>query len=271
MRPDKSNVSQENNLNRALIGLVVATLAMVLTGCSTTTTTETKTADMATKVEPTQRAQIHTERSAEWFRNGRLATALEAAQQAVAAQSSYAPAYSMLALIYMELREDVKAQASFEQALRLSPADSLTLNNYGWFICQRQDPKRSLRYFNQALRNPLYPTPETALYNAGVCSRLAGDIAMAETNLRAALVRDPQFGPALYELADIAFSQMRYKEADAQFARFSNLVREPDANGLLLGAKISRAMGDRNAEAGYISQLRRRFPDSPQAREAGSR
>ncbi len=267
-------MSQENNLNRTLIGLVVATLAVLvlaLTGCSTTTTTETKTADMATKVEPTQRAQIHTERSAEWFRNGRLATALEAAQQAVAAQSSYAPAHSMLALIYMELRDDAKAQASFEQALRLAPADSDTLNNYGWFICERQDPKRSLPYFNQALRNPLYSTPERALYNAGVCSRRAGDIIMAETNLRAALVRDPQLAAALYELADIAFSQMRYKEADAQFARFSNMVREPDVNALLLGAKISRAMGDRNAEAGYISQLRRRFPDSQQAREASGR
>ncbi len=261
-------------MNKARTGSVVAilaTLALVLTGCSTTTTTETKTADMATKVEPTQRAQIHTERSAEWFRNGRLATALEAAQQAVAAQSSYAPAHSMLALIYMELREDAKAQTAFEQALRLAPADSDTLNNYGWFICERQEPKRSLPYFNQALRNPLYSTPERALYNAGVCSRRAGDITMAETNLRAALVRDPQLAAALYELADIAFSQMRYKEADAQFARFNSLVREPGANALLLGAKISRAMGDRNAEAGYISQLRRRFPDSPQAREAGSR
>jgi type IV pilus assembly protein PilF len=47
-------------------------------------------------------------------------------------------------------------------------------------------------------------------------------------------------------------------------------VRDPDANGLLLGARIARATGDRNAEAGYISQLRRRFPDAPQTREANS-
>ncbi|MEI6737835.1 MAG: tetratricopeptide repeat protein, partial [Pseudomonadota bacterium] len=84
---------------------------------------------MATKVEPIQRAQIHTERSAEWFRNGRLATALEAAQQAISALSSYAPAHNMLALIYMELREDAKAQAAFEQAIRLAPGDSDALNN----------------------------------------------------------------------------------------------------------------------------------------------
>ena len=261
-------------MNRVNVGLVVAVLlgtVVLMSGCSTTTTTETKTADMATKVAPTQRAQIHTERSAEYFRLGRLATSLEAAQQAVAADAKYAPAHNMVALIYMELRDNEKAQAAFERAVRLAPNDSFTLNNYGWFICERQDPKRALPYFTQALRNPLYSTPERALYNAGVCARRAGDNATAETNLRAALVRDPQLAPALYELADIAFSQTRYKEADAQFARFSAMVREPDANGLLLGAKISRAMGDRNGEAGYVSQLRRRFPDAPQTREATTR
>ncbi len=260
-----------NRVNvRLVMAIWVGTIVLV-SGCSTTTTTETKTADMATKVAPTQRAQIHTERSAEYFRLGRMATALEAAQQAVAAESKYAPAHNMVALIYMELRDDEKAQAAFDKAIRLSPNDSDTLNNYGWFICERQDPKRALTYFTQALRNPLYSTPERALYNAGVCARRAGDNAMAETNLRAALARDPQLAPALYELADIAFSQTRYKEADAQFARFSAMVREPDANGLLLGAKISRAMGDRNGEAGYVSQLRRRFPDAPQTREATTR
>ena len=261
-------------MNRVNVGLVVAVLlgtVVLMSGCSTTTTTETKTADMATKVAPTQRAQIHTERSAEYFRIGRLATSLEAAQQAVAADAKYAPAHNMVALIYMELRDNEKAQAAFDRAILLAPNDSDTLNNYGWFICERQDPKRALPYFTKALRNPLYSTPERALYNAGVCARRAGDNATAETNLRAALVRDPQLAPALYELADIAFSQTRYKEADAQFARFSAMVREPDANGLLLGAKISRAMGDRNSEAGYVSQLRRRFPDAPQTREATTR
>ncbi len=252
------------------IFLLAAVLAL-FTACSTTSTSETKTADMAGKVDAQQRAQIHTERSGEYFRMGRMATALEAAQQAIAAHTAYAPAHNMLALIHMKLGEDVKAEAAFKQAIRIAPGDSDSLNNYGWFICQRQDPKRSLTYFSQALRNPLYTTPELALYNSGVCARRAGDTDAAETNLRAALVRDPRMAAAMLELADIAFSQARYKEADAQFSRFSALVREPDINGLVLGAKISRAMGDRNAEAGYIAQLRRRFPDSPQARDALSR
>jgi type IV pilus assembly protein PilF len=250
--------------------LVSMSLAIWVGGCSTTTTTEQKQADMAGKTDSTQRAQIHTERAAEYYRLGLMSVALEAAQQAVAAQSNYAPAHNMLALIYMELREDNKAQAAFEQAIRLAPGDSDSLNNYGWFLCQRVSASRSLQYFDQAVRNSLYTTPHRAYYNAGVCARKAGDNTAAEVNLRASLQRAPEFAAALYELADLTFSQGRFKEADSTFVRYSKSVRDPDANGLLLGARIARAGGDRNAEAGYIAQLRRRFPDSPQTREANA-
>ncbi len=256
---------------RIKLGLIGVAFAVMLSACKTTTTTESKVADMAGKTNPTERAQIHTERAAEYFRLGNMAIALEAAQQAVSAQSGYAPAHNMLALIYMGLSEDAKAQASFEQAIRLNPAYSDALNNYGWFVCERQDPKRSLVFFERALRDPLYTTPQRALYNAGVCARRAGDLANAETQLRAALQRAPEFAAALYELADLYFAQRRIAEADSTYARFSKLVREPDANALLLGARLARATGDRNAEAGYVSQLRRRFPDAPQTRDASQR
>jgi type IV pilus assembly protein PilF len=116
----------------------------------------------------------------------------------------------------------------------------------------------------------LYTTPHRALNNAGICARKAGDVKAAEVNLRASLQRAPEFAAALYELADLLYAQGRLKEADGVFVRYSMSVRDPDANGLLLGARIARATGDRNAEAGYISQLRRRFPDAPQTREANS-
>jgi type IV pilus assembly protein PilF len=106
------------------------------------------------------------------------------------------------------------------------------------------------------------------LYNAGVCARKAGDVKAAEVNLRASLQRAPEFAAALYELANLSFAQGRTIEADVIFSRYTKSVRDPDANALLLGVRISRATGDRNAEAGYLSQLRRRFPDSVQTRDA---
>lgn len=246
----------------------IVVIVALLAGCSTTTTTEQKQADMAGKTDSTQRAQIHTERAAEYYRLGSMSVALEAAMQAIAANGNYAPAHNMLALIYMRLKEDAKAQAAFEQAIRIAPNDSNTLNNFGWFLCQGNTPQRSLPYFERALKNSLYATPYLAHYNAGVCARKTGDNAAAEASFRAALQNSPEFAGALYELADLMFAQDRTKDADEVFARYNRAVRDPDANALLLGTRLARATGDRNAEAGYVSQLRRRYPDSPQTREA---
>ena len=248
--------------------VLAAVFALLLAGCSTTSTTEQKQADMPGKTDATQRAQIHTERAAEYYRLGIMAVALEAAKQAVSANNNYGPAHNMLALIYMRLGEDALAQTAFEQAIRISPSDSDALNNFGWFLCQGKNPQRSLAYFERALRNPLYTTPHLAHYNAGVCARKAGDLTAAENSLRASLQRASEFTVALYELADLLFAQARIKDADAMFTRYNKSVRDMDANALLLGTKIARVTGDRNAEAGYVSQLRRRFPDAPQTRDA---
>jgi len=240
-------------------------------GCSTSSTSEIRPADIAGKTDPRQRAQIHTERAAEYYKLGRLAIALEAVKQAINAEPKHAPAHNMLALIYMELGENDKAEAAFEQATKFAPNDSDVLNNYGWFICQRLDAKRSLVYFERALKNPLYTTPERALYNAGVCAKRTNDLTAAQNYFTQSLKRNSQFAPSQFELAELAFVQMRFKDADSLFSRFTGMVREHDSASLLLGAKIARAMGDRNAEANYLSQLKRRFPDSTQARDASLR
>jgi len=44
------------------------------------------------------------------------------------------------------------------------------------------------------------------------------------------------------------------------------LQTNPPPEALALGACIERKMGDRSAEASYISQLRNRYPDSAEAK-----
>lgn len=221
----------------SLLSMLSLFSLLSLTACTTTSSSETKVADIAGKVDPIQRAKIQTELAAEYYRMGKMAASLEAANKAIEVYEKYAPGYNMLALIHMELGQDDKANTAFERAVRLAPADSDVLNNYGWFICQRQDPKRSIAYFEQAVKNPLYATPQRALYNAGICARKANNTSLAESFFQQALQRDMQFAPAHAELADIAYAQARFKDAEASFARFTALVREPDANTLLLGAK----------------------------------
>ena len=117
------------------------------------------------------RAQAHAELGAAYFARGQMGVALDELNEAVRADSGYAPAYNILGLIYMTLREDAKAEENFRRSLSLDSADSDAHNNYGWFLCQRGQIDESIRHFMAALKNPLYATPEKSYLNAGICSR----------------------------------------------------------------------------------------------------
>lgn len=211
-----------------------------------------------------QRAQVHTDLGAAYFSAGQLGVALEELNVAIQADSGYAPAYSMLGLVYMSLRENEKAEDNFRRSLSLSSADSDTNNNYGWFLCQRGRIDDSIRYFMAALKNPLYATPEKSYLNAGICARKKNDDVEAEEFLLKAVSLQPRQPQALFHLADINFKRGNYAESKKFINQFSRIA-SPTPESLWLGMRIERRLGNRSDEASYGLQLRKAFPDSPEA------
>ncbi len=207
-------------------------------------------------------ARIHTELAAAYYERKQYAVALQEVAVALQADAGYAPAYTVRALVRMALREDDQSDADFRRSLQLDSMNSETHNNYGWFLCQRGRTKESIKQFQEALKNPLYTTPEMAYVNLGVCSKKAGQMREAESNLQRALVMRPGMPEALYGLADWSYDSGDYAGAKSYFLRFSQTSLELTAEQLWLAVRIERKMHDRNAEASYALQLRKRYPDS---------
>ena len=247
-------------------GWIVIALAL-LAGCAGTGGPEPSTyvPPPAAETDQGSRARIHAELAGSYFEVGNYGVALQEANEALKADSNYAPAYNVLGLVYMELRDDAAAEQNFQRALRLVPQDSDANNNYGWFLCRRKREQESLKYFLTALRNPLYTTPEKAWVNAGVCSRQLGDLAAAEDYFQRAVKMRPNQPQALFNLADIAYQGGRYGEAKTYLSRLQREVT-PTPEMLWLALRVERRLGDRNAEASYGFQLRKNFPDSREAR-----
>lgn len=210
------------------------------------------------------RAQAHTELAAAYYARGQMGVALDELNIALQSDSGYGPAYNILGLVYMELREDGKAEDSFQRALGINQADSDVHNNYGWFLCQRGRVDDAIKHFMAALKNPLYATPDKSYLNAGICSRKKNNEAEAEDFLLKALKLQPQQSQALFHLADIHFKRGNLIEAKSYITRYSR-TGALAAEGLWLGVRIERKLGDREAEASYGLQLRKNFPDSPEA------
>jgi type IV pilus assembly protein PilF len=210
-------------------------------------------------------ARIHTELAASYYERAQYAIALQEVAVALQADVNFAPTYTVRALVRMALREDDQADADFRHSIELDNSSSEAHNNYGWFMCQRGRTKESIRQFQDALKNPLYSTPEMAYVNLGICSKKAGLMKDVESNLQRALILRPGMPGALYALADWSLDSGDYAGAKSYFLRFSQVSPELNAEQLWLAIRIERKMRDRNSEASYSLQLRKRFPDSREA------
>lgn len=213
--------------------------------------------------DPRNRARVHTELAALYYGRGNMGVALEELRIATAADAGYAPAHGMFGLVYMDLRENQLAEASFERALKLSPNDADINHNYGWFLCQTKREPDSIKYFLQAIRNPLYAAPWRSYSAAGVCSLRSDNVKDAEEFFQRALRMEPDEPASLLQLGQIRYRQRRMDEARRLVARYNKLVT-PTAESLWLALRIERRLGQRVAAQSFANQLRRRYPGSPE-------
>jgi type IV pilus assembly protein PilF len=193
-----------------------------------------------------------------------MATALEEFNEAIRIDSTYAYAYNGLGLVYAALKEDDKADSNFKRALQLDPGNSESHNNYGSFLCSRNHINESIRQFMEAVSNPLYTTPGMAYMNAGFCSLRKNDEKNAEIYLEKAIAAQPILYQAAYRLASLQFNRGEAGIASNTLQRA--LANDPTPETLWLGVRIARALSDRDSEASYALQLRKKYPDSEQAK-----
>jgi type IV pilus assembly protein PilF len=239
-----------------------------LAGCApTSSTTQADTVETGTLIgevgDPRNRARIHTELGSAYFERGNMGVALEELRTAIAADPTYAPAYSVLGLVHMDLRENEVAQQNFSKALALSPNDPDINNNYGWFLCRTGREEQSITYFLAALKNPLYNTPARSYVNAGLCSMNLNSGRDAINFFERALRSEPDNPLALLNLASLQYKHGQLDVARKLISRFNKVV-EPTAESLWLALRIERKLGDKAAENALAVQLRRRYPGSPE-------
>lgn len=258
-----------NSLSRFLGSSILVLAALVVGSPALAQRSPNQTSEApATSVpkDVVTRAKLHTELGSLYFQNGNLIVALEELTIAISINPNYAQAYSTRGLVLFYIKEMESAEKDFQRALDLDPKDPEISNNYGWFLCQTGKVKESITHFQRAIKNPLYQTPEIAHLNAGACYIKLGDLDTAEEYVRKTLRFSPENWQALLQLAVVTYKRGNY---DAAREHMKNVVRlsDPSAEALWLFLRIERRLGDRTAEASLSSQLRRKYPDSPEYQE----
>ncbi len=244
-------------LKMLMLGLLIA---LPLTAC--VTGSQTSNQGIYSESAIRERARAHSDLAAAYLQQNKYEIALNEFTIATQIDPAYSPAYNGLALVQAALGEDAKADANFKKALQLQPNSSESHNNYGSFLCARKRYDESITHFLEAVKNPLYTTPNLAYANAGICSARKNDMKSAELYLNKALQIQPLTYSAAYQLADIQFK--RGDVVTAKSTLQNVLVAAPSPESLWLGIKIERVLGGRDNEASYALQLRQQYPNSEQ-------
>lgn len=246
---------------RCIIALILVGL---LSACATSTNKSPTGVGSNVNDAVLDRARAHSNLGAAYLQENKLEIALDEFTQATQIMPTYAMAYNGLAMVRSALGQNEEAEFNFKKAIELDPSLSESHNNYGTFLCSRGRYAESVGRFLEAVKNPLYTTPNLAYANAGICAERAGDIVNAEIYLKKALQIQPLTDSAAHKLAEIQFK--RGDVVPAKKTLQNALVSSPSAEVLWLGIQIERLLGDRNNEASYALELRRRFPNSEETK-----
>ena len=240
--------------------MVVLVLVLLITAC-----TSSGGGDEAKNNR--RAAETNTSLGQGYIQREQYEIALEKLKRALAYDMTYAPAHTMLGVLYEILGDLQQAEKEYAKAVKYDDSDGEVNNNYGVFLCRIGKGKQAERYFQKAVEDLFYRTPEVAYANAGNCALELGDLDKADAFLRQSLEYNDKLPSALISMADVSYQMNNYLRARAFLQRYGS-VGAWNANSLLLGYRIESKLGDTKSANRYRQELLERFPDSSQASRA---
>lgn len=210
-------------------------------------------------------ASYNTELGVNYLRQGNLNEAKNKLDRALEQNPRSAQANFFAGLLYDRLGENKKSDSYYSRAVDLDPKNSEILNGYAVFLCRKGDRDKGEKLALEAAENPLYKTPEVALTNAGNCALDEGRATKAEQYFRRALKSQPNFTPALLQMAELELKASNWLPARAFLERYQQAAR-PSAASLWLGVRIELGLGNNVAAADYARRLKQDFPTADETK-----
>jgi type IV pilus assembly protein PilF len=236
---------------------LVAALSLLVAACASSP-------ELGEDAPENKIARMNTQMGQGYMERGQYEIALDKLKKAIKADPNYAPAHTVLAVLYERLGEQNLAERQYAEAVRAAPRDGDTNNNYGAFLCRNGQGRKAEPYFEAALKDPFYDTPAVAMANAGQCMLQIGDVDKAESYLRQSLGYDDDFPDALYGMARVSFDKGDFLRARAFLQRYE-AVGAMSPESLLLGYRIESELGNSRDAKRHADELQQKFPKSAEA------
>jgi type IV pilus assembly protein PilF len=241
-------------------------------GESTRRSSPTDTID--TRPSNAEAGKVNIQLGQAYLSQGKLDLAMDKLKRALELAPNNPDGHTVIAVLYEQLGNIEKAGHHYREARRLAPDSGMVANNLGRFQCSQGQYDAADKLFAEALMDPFYRTPESALLNRGSCAMSAGKLDLSSESLRFALERSPDMPDALYQSAALAMLRKDPMRARAFLERYLG-VAPASPQALAFAIEIEQALDDRRAVQRYRDRLVQEFPESAEAdsidRNMGSR
>jgi len=152
-----------------------------------------------------------------------LASMLDCAQKALAADPCCADAYGLMAMYHLELKEFDQALEMSEKAISLAPNNAENISIASLIMNKTGNPERGLGLIKKAMRaSPVYRPG--FLRSLGLSYYLLGDLESAISAFQESIKRDSEYLPAHTSLAIIFGELGRLKEAEDAVREIFRLI-----------------------------------------------
>jgi len=218
-----------------------------------------------TKVRPaSERAKSLTALGIAYYQLGKYSYALENLKRSLELDDKNGITYQTLALIQMKKNHPEKARVFFLKAIELSPEDNNILTDYAVFLYESGEEERAIVDFKRIVETPFYQRKWTAFTYLGAVDLKHNRQRDAEKNFYNALKNNPNYAPALFEMAKIRYAKADMMSARGFIERYFSQVGKP-LDGLILAIKIEQGLGDDEVVEQYQLELTRAYPFSEAA------
>jgi type IV pilus assembly protein PilF len=240
-----------------LRGALAAVMASALGACAGTGT--------LTPSEERAAAERYAELGLRYLEQGSFDLALARLKYALELDPDHASAHHYLGKLYTRLGRTMQADAEYRRALALAPDDAGAHNDYGVFLCLSGRTEDAEHHLHEALRDEDYETSGLPYENLGRCARRNGDPDSAARYFQQALDLNPLLPRVLWQMADLHYEREQWSRARTYLRRYHSVAsRTPQS--LWMAIAIERRLGNPREEERLSMVLKRRFPDSSQAR-----
>lgn len=245
------------------IGALLLVSLLAITGCTTNATRD----EIAS---PEAALDAYTRLGLQYLQAGDTVSAKNSLQRALTIDSSYAPAFNGLALVFQTESEPELAEEYFRKAISAEPQAAIYHNNFGAFLFAQQRYPEACTEIARATEDPFYNKRAQAFENLGRCYRLIDRNDAAEHAFARSLKLNPRRVQALVELSELLYLKGDLRGASTWYEQFSSLVEAKRTShypkSLWLGIRLARETGNAGKAAAYALILKNLYPQSPEYR-----